>query len=1032
MIKGEYMTKKIFTKKLKTNLLLFFTIICLVCSCMFGLFACEQEDVNVNDPTISVDSESSDVLIKNATFKIDTANKELKNFPLTSPNGWSKATTDKSSSTAAVNSGTINTTDTAWEVLLSTLYDDTDFLNYATKVFGFKVSDAEAAIKAEKGDSYVATTTEIKEYCIENYLSAFVNPRKSPDAQDDFVYMLNNINKPANLGFGTAQKITSSSSITMEKGKTYELSVWVKTANITGLNSGNYGANIRLTNSINGTSQADYRISNIIANDWTKYSFYIKADADYTCTFTLVLGLGYGNGNANDATYFTEGTAYFDEISIKTVDSIPSTITSTDKLAYNNEDPIEATLFANACAYDMNFSHSEGTFFTNILSSATLDNKFTTSNIKVDNGSGTLVPLTSAIKVGASSTQTLTKNSDSAVVEVNKASATLTIKDNSFKLDNGEYALVSFSLKNQLVGPASTNVYIDVFDVNGSEVIKNASAITVSDVDDDFVEYVFLIKNNFETGPVREFYFDVVVGPNDVASIVYDSDFATGSVSIKDLKINKGNQDDENDMKTFFSSLAESTVALHAGFENDFTEDSNDATYDFSSQPGNFGDIIFNPTTVKEYTGVVPNHAYLSNKTDAETAINTRINLGTVNGVAGLINTKYLNNYANGAEIASKLGYTAGDEDFQAIMINNKTANHYGFVGSKTTIDASANGLVSVTLKVLDNAVAYLYLVDVSSVNKEVLTFNDFTVNTDVVDGVAKGTEIDGSTLKYAIKVDSSMMDADGWATVSFYVGAGKQSKSFRLEVWNGDRSGDTDKASQGYVFVKSAKISTSSAFTEAEKWNQTFTISGNPLYEHHKSSFNTLYAYQRELTDTQIAFNKEYPDEAISYQTKYVWAQSDRVIYGVFNTIDPVYTDPYADKTDDTTTDSGCAAKTDPSTFWLSFSSILLAVVLFAAIIVLIIKNVRARRKANRNDAISHYKVSSRISKKPNKIKEVVEEETVEPIEQTTEEASQEDAKESTEETEDYVYGEVESFDTDIETEKQPTEETEENTNNE
>ena len=353
-------------------------------------------------------------------------------------------------------------------------------------------------------------------------------------------------------------------------------------------------------------------------------------------------------------------------------------------------------------------------------------------------------------------------------------------------------------------------------------------------------------------------------------------------------------------------------------------------------------------------------------------------------------------------------------------MIKNNNANHYGFVGNKITVAAATYNFVSVSIRVCEGATAYVYLSDVSGIDKNVLTFSDFTVNTDVVSGVEKGTEINGNTLRYELKVTPDMMDADGFVTVKFYVGAGATAKSYRVEVWNGARDGKDETASQGYVFVRN--ITTSSTFTEGEAWNSTFSVEGNPLYENHRASFDVLYAYERVLNELEIQYNKENPEETISYSPNYVWAKSKTVVYGIFNTIDPIANDPYADEEEEDDTSAGCVAESDPSTFWLSFSSILLAVVLFAAILVLIIRRNALKRKANKSDALSHYKVTSRIrtdkQPKPEKANEVntpAEEEVVK-----TENSQEEDVEkvQPTEETstdesteEEYIYGEVESF---------------------
>ena len=1033
---------RFFNSKLKTKLIVLLSVLCLLFSCV-GLYACQDEE-EVKDPTYTVEEESSDLLIKNGSFNVGTFGVELKNLPIASPKSWTKAQTDNYSISSSVNSGVVDTKDSSWETVLKNLYADGDFVSYLKNLLSYSESDLIEGVRTEKGDdNYEPSQEELIDYAIENYvIDAYANPGKSPEAEDNYVYMLNNIGKNTNYGLGLAQKVTSSTQISMKKGNVYAVSVWVKTVNLNG--QGEIGANIRLTNTFDSKSQAEYRISNITCTDWTKYTIYVKPDADYTGTFTLVLGLGYGNGSSNASDYYTEGSVYFDDIKVEAIkkDNFNEPL-SADNMVLAGEEAIEATLVQKtnthyACLYEMGLKANE-TGYLNDLSNIAVSSAFTTSNVLVDDGNGNMVPLTSQVKVGAESTQTLTEQNGEYKMEVNKASSTITIKNTGntlFNVEPGKYALISFYLRNKLEEPADTNVYVDVMDVNGATEVKRAASITIAEPNSEFTRYLLVVKNNFKSGD-RSFYLNLVVGPNDVSSVIYDSDFSTGSVIVKDFEIASDFIDEDEadetyaDISEFLIKKATATVALYAGFNADYSEDETTGEESFATRPGNLGDIIFNPTPVKDYTGIVPNHSYINSNSNAETYVDTRTGKGNDDGVAGLINTKYLAEYDNKDEIEAKLGLTYGDDDMQVLMINNKTANHYGFVGNKINMPATKNGAVHVTLKVCDNATAYVYLVDVSGSNKEVLTFEDFTTNTDVVPGVEKGTQVKGSDLRYELKVTADMMDADGYATVSFYLGTGATAKSFRVEVWNGGRDGEDATASQGYVFVKSITSNTNSGFIESSSWNSTFSVEGNPLYENHKASFKTLYAYQRQLTELELEYNEEYPDEAISYETNYVWAKSDKVVYGTLAAIYPEAYDPFEGiEEEEEETSSGCTAESDPSTFWLSFSSIILAVLLVAAIVVLILKRVIAKRKANRSDALSHYKVTSRISanKKTAKAEESKEEEIAnetldeeEAIEETTsEEASDE-----------YVYGEVQSFDEET-TEEATEETTSEETSNE
>lgn len=1018
------MTRKNCLTNLKRKLVLVLAVIFTVCAIAFCLTACGDDDkeIKVTDPTYSKTETST--TISNANFYNGSANLDLTKFPITSPTGWTTAT-DDSASTSSVNSGIVRTSDEAWSALMKTLYDDSDFINYVKNLYEFTDEDVVKAIRDQKSSqTYNPTSAEKKDYIVDTYLLSqtnlkFANPGVHSGAEDDAIFMLNNIASETKFKLGTAQKVTSSSSVSLEKGSTYKISVWVKTANIENRGTEN-GASIRLKNTFNSSSQAYFKISNIIADDWTQYSIYVKADSDYTCAVTLILGLGYGSGSSSIVKDWVEGTAYFDDITCEKVDESDTASLTPSKLVYGSEDDIEATLEGNACFYDMSFDSSVETFFTNSVALPTTG-ELTTSNATVEGEKIT------SKTFNADSNGEVKIVSDTAKISVNQASYTVNITDGNFSLKSGEFAIVSFYYKNQLNKLGSTTITVDAIDKYNGKTVKHAALSTLTVVSDSWSNCIYLFKNTWEE-QTREFELNVVVGPSNVRTVEYASDFATGDVYLKDIKLAKGVIDNEEEeyhnIYTFFEKYANSTINLYAGYESEFVEDENTTTYNIETAYGNFGDIVNKVTAPSAFEGVVSDHAFV-NSTSSNYVINDRINDGNSDGIAGVINSEYLVNYKTGSEIGEKLNVS---ETTQALMINNITKNAYGFIGKNINVNKSAYASVKVSARVCDDAVAYLYLVDISKPEKQILTLDSFTVNNDVINTVPNGTKINGSDLAYAIRLTKDNMNKDGWVDVSFYLAAGNTAKSFRLEIWNGSR--DASETSQGYVFVKSVDVSTSSAFTEPSSWAQAFASEGNPLYDAKPSSFvgnNSLLVYTRELTNTEKSFNNDYPDETISYSANYVWGKTATMVYGVFNTIDPVEVDPYADKTEEEDTSSCAKANADPSSFWLGFSSILLGVVLVLAIIALIIKNVRAKRKANASDAKSHYKVTSRIKKKPatKKVDEDTVEETAQPTESATEEKKEEVAEENVQPTEeqptenateeqpkdDYVYGEVQTF---------------------
>ena len=274
------MTRTNFTKKIKSNFILILTIISLLCVSLFGLIACDEKKTSdVIDPSTYTTTETSTSLIKNSDFteKADTQNFS-KDPIITTVSNWTRSEDNAGGRTSRVNSGVIDVTDGGWNSLLKYLYDDVEFNDYMEKKYDYDNNKIKEAIKTEKNDdSYNASLSEIKTYVIEHYYDKFLNPGKySNDATDNNVYMLNNYLEANYYGIGTSQKIASNS-VALDKASYYEVSVWVKTANIKGNNAdGNFGANIRLVSNVGGKPQENVNIVNIKNEDWTNYKFYLN------------------------------------------------------------------------------------------------------------------------------------------------------------------------------------------------------------------------------------------------------------------------------------------------------------------------------------------------------------------------------------------------------------------------------------------------------------------------------------------------------------------------------------------------------------------------------------------------------------------------------------------------------------------------------------------------------------------------------------------------------------------------------------
>ena len=327
------MTSKL-NKHNKSKLILVLLMVSVLCLSLFSV-ACnkDSDDSNKTVPSFSY-TQTDDGDISNPTFSYGTLDTKLENFPKTSVTGWSRSKDANTNITqSSAKSGVINVSKDGYDELVNALYKDTYIRDF---VKGETDKTEEADVKAE-----------IK--------TLFPNPARE-GAKDDFVYMLNNYRTSTYLGIGTAQKITSSSEITLNKGEYGKITVWVKTANLSAAND-DFGANIRIINKFNGSEQAEYAITNIVADEWTQYTIYVKADDNFNTSIKVALGLGY------DINGITQGTAYFDDVTFEhvTAENFTATTATVNKFEYNGEDKI---IIENELVSVLDLSFNANSFFS--------------------------------------------------------------------------------------------------------------------------------------------------------------------------------------------------------------------------------------------------------------------------------------------------------------------------------------------------------------------------------------------------------------------------------------------------------------------------------------------------------------------------------------------------------------------------------------------------------------------------------------------------------------------------------------------
>ena len=995
------MTEKHLSKIAKLKTLLMLVLVFMLSFSVLMFVACGDDEETEETSVTYTKVEKDDSNIVNGSFEYGVADVSVDNLPQSSSvMGWGSVSTENSSTSSSVTSGVISVENDAWGKIVKKLYND----NESKIKSAFNIID----LTNEKTDEEIIDELKTK------------NPKTHSDATGNKIYMLNTYVSDSTDYWGTAATVTASSSITLKKGTYGKITFWVYTQYAS---DNGYKVNFRLKNTLNGNTQAQYVLSGIGTQEWQKYTIYVKADENFDSTLTPVLSIGC-TPIKNDVEYQSEGTAFFDDIvyeeSNKTEFNAATDKTTLDynsKLYAKNKTADEGVY---EYAYDMTVN--TGDYFKDTINEGNLSNL--TSNY-----SFTGKTETSKTKFNESSKEGTVdiKNNSIQFNGLEYAGVSLKLEGNTYlKVEKESYLLLSFDIENNLDKSGSTAITFLVYDEDNNE----NNVVTYTNDGNTDKGFITILNNDHDESAPDTFYIVIVIGPTDVKGTSSMYDFASGSVTLSNFQFATGKiyqykkdisgnvirdpEKTETENYKFYSLF--SSVASSVSIDNHHHENAD--SYYLSASKSSGSGIYSYPVVIENYRGVSYDSVFVNKDSDNKKYNDRTENNDTSNSIAGLINSKAANESKYGDDIKNALNYS-GEKSIQPIMIYNASEDSYGFLGNAFTIAASSYAAISVKVRVVGNAKANVYLVNAADADKSVYTIS-FTGN-------VKGNSYEetfSEQLAFTNIKDTSS-ESNGWKTITFYIATGATELNLRLELWNGSRDG-ADK-SQGYVFFAFDAFSDdetftpstlSSAFTEPTTADAAFSDSGNPLYGDNALRDNNL-KYQRELDATEIKYNKEYPDNTVEYKPNYVWAKSDNVLYAVYNTIDPVAVDPYAAEEEEEE-ESGCAAERDPSTFWLSFSSILLGVALLLALIMLIIKNVYRRRKLNKNDAKSHYVVSSRTSAKKNT------EKTAKPVEkisgfdgyednvkediETTETDTAETEKPE-EQTDEYVYGDVLDF---------------------
>lgn len=331
----------------------------MVASAGAALAACSDEDTDSSTSSSSSSTESTYVdtgLIKNSGFEtpytLDASNAILK-----SVTGWTSSVNSTTSGTANSSkamSGVIDISEAEWKKLTTSYFENPDDAKALTENEAEELWDK--LTTRDKLTFYDAWTEANEDGDIDEDLDFYeefnIDSGDLPDFTDMENFVTHHTESDTGYGkdykvlmihneypeksdesasykaLGTAQKFTSSSTVTVPAGASAQFSVWVKTADLQCSDTqGNpqaavgKGAYITVNQSVGSTTLDVFQIKNIntemmseaeTSNGWVQYSFYLKGSSYTSTTFSIVLGLGQGGGT--DRLEYVNGYAFFDDI----------------------------------------------------------------------------------------------------------------------------------------------------------------------------------------------------------------------------------------------------------------------------------------------------------------------------------------------------------------------------------------------------------------------------------------------------------------------------------------------------------------------------------------------------------------------------------------------------------------------------------------------------------------------------------------------------------------------------------------------
>ena len=959
--------KKVTKFNFKTLLVLFLSIA--LCMSTLLSVACDKGGDSSSSSSSSAEKEevvnpTDTQTLLNGDFEFSTFSKKATDFPVASSMSWVRSS-DSITSSAVSSSYTSG--------IISTQADD-----YAA------IAEKAGFHKVDGSDEYFNPGTPF-DY---GYLadgSYYEWNADDTDANEpnedklvmkgDKVLMIHNEVKGAEgkgNGEGTAQKFTSSSSLSLARHEYAKLSIWVLTHDLKSAYKaeGEFGAYIAVQNTVS-SSVAPLVIKNIdTESHWAKYTLYLSASDFATSSFKVVVGLGFGSKDIRAD--YVEGFAYFDNANFEIIDKAEYdagvTTVNAEYSIYNADNSLKEKLEANegAVTYTandktVNTSYTERSFVLSHTRANAAISGYTVEGGTITHNHSTSSDVTFgdfASELGAPVLKGLHIKHDSP--------ATTSYTTKALSVGEGKHLKVSFWVKAEvkLLNQAALTVTLNDYGTDNTLKAEPVKTVVASNVNtneyenknyNNWIEYVVFISNTLNADTAEETrYFTLTFDFGTTSATPPSSwDLTEGFAAISDLSGYEMTEEDYAIADTSSYTYSKK-VALSADRPNGVEgEDERVDSYVFKHGVNDI-DTTVPATNVIGYTGVVAGSTYVGGENVTEYAAPGKV----VNGVVNSKNT-YTDTAIN-THLAG-LGKTGENKNVQALMIQTKDTVSYGYVGSASTIAAGTSTLISVKVHVEGDATAYIYLA--SSDALSIPAFQVLGINAEaqkLVNGKLEADTANDVKENFVVTVDKNTANAEnGWVTVNLVITAGDEALSYRVELWNGERNGT---ATPGYVYFDGLTTTTAPSV--------------EVLLQNLEGDFGADYdANKVEKSFTRVPSLVKYTKEDGTNAEKYREYESTVVYQYLPNCSTKIFdlttvhapseldeTTSVEEDEEDETVDSSTDTSPETSFSWaLQLTSIIIAAVLIALLILVLVRMLVKKYRKDKGSAVSYYNRNSR-----------------------------------------------------------------------